>query len=91
MQTHSQETLSRLLRDGLLRQLAISNTGFVFDPRSGQSFTVNPTGLEALEMLRDGCSLSQAAMRLCDRYNTVPELAESALEAFIQQIGKFLS
>jgi len=39
--------------------LAISDTGFVFDPRSGHSYTVNSTGLALLRGLKQGLTLSQ--------------------------------
>ena len=35
-----------------LRQLAVSDTGFVFDPQTGQSFTVNATGRLVLDCLK---------------------------------------
>ena len=37
-----------------IADLAISESGFVFDPQSGDVFTVNPTGREILNMLKDG-------------------------------------
>lgn len=37
-----------------LRDLAISETGFVFDPVTGATFTVNATGLVILQALRAG-------------------------------------
>ena len=37
-----------------LRELAFSETGFVFDPYTGATFTVNPTGKAILEALRRG-------------------------------------
>jgi hypothetical protein len=37
-----------------LSNLALSPTGFVFDPRTGATYTVNPTGRAVLEALRDG-------------------------------------
>ncbi len=40
-----------------LAQLAISPTGFVFDPRSGATFTVNPTGRLLIEGIREGKDL----------------------------------
>lgn len=42
-----------------LAQLAISPSGFVFDPRSGTTFTVNATGRMLMEGLRDGKSLDE--------------------------------
>ena len=37
-----------------LRDLAVSDTGFVFDPYSGATFSVNPTGLVILRALQQG-------------------------------------
>jgi hypothetical protein len=38
----------RLPEAALLSRLAVSDNGFVLDPVSGSSFTVNPTGLALL-------------------------------------------
>lgn len=38
----------------LKKNLAISETGFVFDPSTGDSYTLNTTGLEIIQMLREG-------------------------------------
>lgn len=35
-----------------LRDLAISDSGFIFDPITGHTFTVNPTGKAVLEGLK---------------------------------------
>jgi hypothetical protein len=37
-----------------LHDLALSESGFVFDPYSGGTFTVNRTGMTLLRALRDG-------------------------------------
>ncbi len=34
--------------------IAVSETGFVFDPNSGDSFTLNETGKQILTMLSEG-------------------------------------
>jgi PqqD family protein of HPr-rel-A system len=39
--------------------LAVSDTGFVFDPRTGHTYSVNQTGLAVLRGLKDGHSLQQ--------------------------------
>ena len=41
-----------------LRRLAMNDSGFVFDPVNGDSFTVNSCGLTVLRLLKDGQSLS---------------------------------
>ena len=36
------------------KNIAISETGFVFDPSTGDSFTLNAVGLEIIGFLRGG-------------------------------------
>lgn len=64
-----------------LDRLAISPTGFVFDPRSGTTFTVNPTGRAILEGLRDGLDLDGLVRDLAGRFDaTGADLRRDVLE-----------
>lgn len=47
-----------------LRDLAVSDGGFVFDPVTGQTFTVNDTGLFVLRALKDARSADEIAASL---------------------------
>lgn len=47
-----------------LARLAISPTGFVFDPRTGATYSINETGRTILERLRDGGTLEQTLAAL---------------------------
>jgi hypothetical protein len=55
-----------------LQNLAISETGFVFDPRTGATFTLNPAGLTVLVALRDGLALDGIVARVHERFEAVP-------------------
>ena len=52
-----------------IKELATSDTGFVFDPVSGSTFTVNATGLCVLRALKDGLSREQIARQLGERFD----------------------
>ena len=52
-----------------LAALAISPTGFVFDPRSGATFTVNDTGRTIIEALRDGRGLDATVTALAGGFD----------------------
>jgi len=54
------------------RDLAVSESGFVFDPRSGATFTVNPGGLVVLGGLREGLDLDALITRLRERFDALP-------------------
>jgi PqqD family protein of HPr-rel-A system len=47
-----------------LKQLAINDNGFVFDPHTGHTFTLNATGLAVLEALKRGELAEQIAEKL---------------------------
>ncbi len=48
--------------------LAISESGFLFNPSSGESFTVNPVGAEIIELLKDGKNEEQILEALLKTY-----------------------
>jgi hypothetical protein len=51
-----------------LQRLAISESGFVFDPVSGHSFTVNETGLTILRALQANRHLDSLRAKLASEY-----------------------
>jgi len=52
-----------------VERLAISESGFVFDPVSGHSFTVNETGLAILRSLQSDRHLDSLRERLLAEYD----------------------
>ena len=52
-----------------LSQLAISASGFIFDPMSGATFTVNETGKTIIEGIRDGAGLDSIVASLDDTFS----------------------
>jgi hypothetical protein len=51
-----------------LEQLAISPSGFVFDARTGSTFTVNATGRLILEGVRDGLGLTALSAHIAEHF-----------------------
>ena len=51
-----------------VRDVAVSDSGFVFDPATGHTFTVNATGLTILRMLKDGVSEDEMKLRLASDF-----------------------
>jgi PqqD family protein of HPr-rel-A system len=51
-----------------LRQLAVSDSGFVFDPLTGYTFTVNATGLAILAGLKAGRPPDEVAADLAEGF-----------------------
>ena len=51
-----------------LQRLAISESGFVFDPVSGHNFTVNETGLSILRLLQKDTEVEPILSQLSKEY-----------------------
>ncbi len=51
-----------------LKQLAINENGFVFDPHTGHTFTLNATGLAVLEALKQGVPIEQIVAKLTEGF-----------------------
>jgi hypothetical protein len=74
-----------------ISDLAVTATGFVFDPRSGQSFSVNDAGLAAIRAFREGLDLFETKARLIADFNAPSDVIESGLKSFLRQLNRHLA
>ena len=56
-----------------LRELAISDAGFVFDPLTGHTYNVNDTALAVLRALKAGDAPEAVAERLGESFDLDPD------------------
>ncbi|HEV8548051.1 MAG TPA: PqqD family peptide modification chaperone [Polyangiaceae bacterium] len=68
--------------------LAVSETGFVFDPSTGNTFAVNATGLAVLRGLKAGRTLEQVQGDLADDFRETPGVEEHVRQ-FAQLLFEF--
>ncbi len=73
----------------LIKNIALSDTGFVFNPITGDSFSVNPIGLSILKELKDGKTEDDIKQRLLNDYQTDKETVEKDLYDFFKMIEQF--
>jgi len=71
-----------------LAMLAISDSGFVFDPRTGHSYTVNPTGLAVLTDLKQGRPLAVSLSHLQEAFDA-PGNLRADLRAFVESLRNY--
>jgi hypothetical protein len=69
-----------------LRDLAVSESGFVFDPYGGQTYSLNETGRFILEALRRGDSPEavEAALRAAFEVEPGTDVARDVREYLLQ-------
>lgn len=66
-----------------LQDLAVSDTGFVFDPYTGSTFSVNPTGKRILEGLKAGQSRDVIVADLEEAFEIRGDDLERDLDEFL--------
>lgn len=73
-----------------IRRLALSESGFVFDPGSGQSFTVNETGLLLLRQLQKSSDIETILDTLNEQYIGDRQEIRRDLEEFVTSLSEQL-
>jgi hypothetical protein len=51
------------------RSVALSDSGFVFDASTGDSYSLNPVGLEMLELIKSGKSDGEITSHMTEKYD----------------------
>jgi hypothetical protein len=72
-----------------IKDLAISENGFVFDPFSGGTFTLNATGQVVIKGLRDGLSKSEIVANLSSEFDGVTNKLHEDVQDFIRTLSEF--
>jgi PqqD family protein of HPr-rel-A system len=72
-----------------LRSLALNPDGFAFDPTTGESYTLNDTGLVVLEGLQEGLTEEEVAARLVERFEVTEEEASRDVDDFLDHLRTF--
>lgn len=70
----------------LKKNLAFSDTGFVFNPSTGDSFSTNPIGLDIFKMLKDGKDEDTIIAHVLNTYQTDRETVEKDLYDFTKML-----
>lgn len=70
----------------LKKNIAISETGFVFDPNTGDSFSLNSIGKEILELVKSGKSKSDISFHILNKYDTDEFTFERNYDDFLDML-----
>jgi len=70
----------------LKKNIALSESGFIFDPSTGDSFSVNGTGLKILEFLKTGYDETFITEKLCEIMDADKKLIREDLDDFINHL-----
>lgn len=71
------------------KNIAISDSGFIFNPDTGESFTANPIGLEILDMLKEGLDFETVRTQLLGKYNSDEDTIEKDYHDFVGMLNQY--
>lgn len=69
--------------------IALSDNGFIFNPATGDSYSVNPTGQEILRLMRAGEGDEDIANHLLEHFHTDRSAVEKDLYDFKNMLKSF--
>ncbi|RZU47380.1 coenzyme PQQ synthesis protein D (PqqD) [Fluviicoccus keumensis] len=74
----------------VLQRLAVSETGFIFDPVSGQSFSTGETGVAVLKLARNLAWLDEVIDCLTGEYDAPRGQIERDLQDFAARLKELI-
>ena len=72
-----------------LSSLAVSDSGFIFDPVTGHSFTSNYVGIDIIGFLKTGLSIDETVDELLEIYDIDENQLEVDVLDFVQNLKNY--
>jgi hypothetical protein len=69
--------------------IALSESGFIFNPNTGESFTLNPTGHELFMLIREGKDYHEIKEYILENFDTEETTFEKDFEDFIHMMTSY--
>ncbi|MGQ1786036.1 MULTISPECIES: PqqD family protein [unclassified Saccharicrinis] len=69
--------------------ISISESGFVFDAKTGESFSLNPTGREILQLINLGKNDPEIKEYMMTKYEVSENILDRHLDDFVQMLRLF--
>ena len=71
------------------KNIAISDSGFIFNPSSGDSFSSNAIGLEIINYLKAGKSTAEIIKNITEKYTVDASTLEKDIQDFLQTLSTY--
>lgn len=72
-----------------LTDLAINQSGFIFDPATGYSYNANDTAIQIINQLIDGVEVEDIVSQLTSEYEVLRDEALSDVEYFLRVLENY--
>jgi hypothetical protein len=71
------------------KNIAVSDSGFVFNATTGESFSVNPIGVEIIDLVKQEKSLEEINQNIVERYNADLITIDKDVSDFIDMLRQY--
>ncbi len=71
------------------KNIAVSDSGFVFNSTTGESFSVNPIGVEIIDLLKQEKTLEEINQNIVKRYNAELVTIDKDVSDFIEMLKQY--
>ncbi len=71
------------------KNIAISESGFIFNPAVGDSYSTNPIGAEIIKMLKESKSIPEINNYILNTYQVDATTFEKDLYDFVKMLEKY--
>jgi hypothetical protein len=83
-------TYNFTLNTDMFKRLALSDSGFVFDPVTGKSYTVNDTGFWLIKQLQKNSDLDVLHTQITREFEGEAKIIERNVVEFLEQIRQYV-
>ena len=70
----------------LKKNIATSESGFIFNPSTGDSWSANPLAAEIMEWMKQGFAPAEIRQKISDKYEVDPLRLERDWDDFMNQL-----
>ena len=68
------------------KKIAISESGFVFNPTTGDSYSLNPIAAEILDMMKKDMNVDKITEVLLEKYEVTSSVLHRSIDDFIDTL-----
>ncbi|MCA6423215.1 PqqD family protein [Flavobacterium sp. j3] len=73
----------------ILRNVAISESGFLFNPTTGDSFTLNDTAIHIVSLLKENKNKEEIISSIVDKFDVEKNTADKDYEDFVFSLKSY--
>ncbi len=71
------------------KNIAVSESGFVFVPNTGDSYSLNPVAMDIVHAINDNKTFDEIRSAIESKYDVEPSHFEKDFQDFIHQLKQF--